>query len=155
MVSWRPVARRLVVNRSQQILQVWNQQFLGGKWELTKRYVISTGMKGLATPAGFYWIKDKVVDPSYTYPFSDWVPVDLRGVTFGPGDPNNPLVARWMGLASADPDIEPFIEGVGIHGTRASDLLGTKASHGCIRMGRDDVIQLFNRVGRGTNVFIT
>ena len=41
-----------------------------------------------------------------------------------------------------------------IHGTHEEGLIGTKASHGCIRMFNDDVIDLFNDVEEGTYVLI-
>ena len=41
-----------------------------------------------------------------------------------------------------------------IHGTHEEGLIGTKASHGCIRMFNDDVIDLFNNVEEGTYVLI-
>jgi len=41
-----------------------------------------------------------------------------------------------------------------IHGTHEEGLIGSKASHGCIRMFNNDVIELFNRVNIGTKVDI-
>ena len=60
------------------------------------------------------------------------------------GAPNNPLRARWMGVSGA----------VGIHGTGQPWSIGTRASHGCIRMTVPDVIDLFKRVKVGTPVLI-
>ena len=41
-----------------------------------------------------------------------------------------------------------------IHGTHEEGLIGQKASHGCIRMFNSDVIELFNKVNKGTKVYI-
>ncbi len=41
-----------------------------------------------------------------------------------------------------------------IHGTPEEGLLGTPASHGCIRMSNADVISLYNAVREGTYVII-
>ena len=41
-----------------------------------------------------------------------------------------------------------------IHGTQEEGLIGSKASHGCIRMFNNDVIDLFQRVNIGTKVLI-
>ena len=41
-----------------------------------------------------------------------------------------------------------------IHGTNHESQLGSAASHGCIRMGNEDVIALFDAVEPGTPVFI-
>ena len=44
--------------------------------------------------------------------------------------------------------------GVGIHGTGQDYSIGTRASHGCIRMHVSDVIALYERVPVGTPVLI-
>ena len=41
-----------------------------------------------------------------------------------------------------------------IHGTPEEGLIGKKASHGCIRMFNQDVIELFSLVDKGTKVNI-
>ena len=41
-----------------------------------------------------------------------------------------------------------------IHGTHEEGLLGIPASHGCVRMSNDDVIELFNCVDEGAFVYI-
>ena len=41
-----------------------------------------------------------------------------------------------------------------IHGTHEEGLLGTPASHGCVRMSNADVIELYDRVVEGTFVYI-
>lgn len=44
--------------------------------------------------------------------------------------------------------------GYGIHGTNAPESIGTAASHGCVRMRNEDVIQLYDIVPLGTEVQI-
>ena len=41
-----------------------------------------------------------------------------------------------------------------IHGTAEEGLIGEPASLGCVRMKNMDVIKLFNRVRKGTQVLI-
>jgi|TARA_B110000967_G_C18686594_1_gene460856 lipoprotein-anchoring transpeptidase ErfK/SrfK len=41
-----------------------------------------------------------------------------------------------------------------IHGTQEEGLIGVKASHGCIRMFNNDVIELYKKVNIGTKVLI-
>ena len=41
-----------------------------------------------------------------------------------------------------------------IHGTNAGHLIGTPASHGCVRLSDADVIDLFDAVPEGTEVVI-
>ena len=107
-----------------------------------KTYPIAVGQAGLETPAGLYTIQDKQVNPVWHVPNSDWAG-DLAGKSIPPG-PDNPIKARWMGIAA----------GAGIHGTADEGSLGSAASHGCVRMAVSDVIDLFDRVEVGTPVYI-
>ena len=51
-------------------------------------------------------------------------------------------------------NVDSFRRYIYIHGTHEEGLIGTKASHGCIRMFNYDVIELFNLVNIGTKVQI-
>ncbi|HEX2748401.1 MAG TPA: L,D-transpeptidase, partial [Verrucomicrobiales bacterium] len=42
-----------------------------------------------------------------------------------------------------------------IHGTNQEELIGTPASHGCIRLTNADVVDLFERVGEGVEVEVS
>jgi lipoprotein-anchoring transpeptidase ErfK/SrfK len=110
---------------------------------LSKKYGIAVGMSGLETPAGTYHITSKQVNPAWHVPNSAWAG-SLAGQVIPGGAPNNPLVARWLGIQ----------DGVGIHGTNEPWSIGSAASHGCIRMRPDDVIDLYGRVPVGTPVLI-
>ena len=89
-------------------------------------------MAGVDTPAGRYAIQNKAIDPAWHVPAARgrarWPARSIPG-----GAPNNPLKARWLGIAN----------GVGIHGTAEAWSIGTRASHGCIRMHVDDVKDLY------------
>ena len=50
--------------------------------------------------------------------------------------------------------VDSFKRFIYIHGTNHEEKLGTPASHGCVRMGNADVIDLFSRVPEGTLVWI-
>ena len=106
-------------------------------------YPIAVGMAGLETPAGRYTIQNKQVNPAWSVPNSPWAG-SLAGTVIPGGAPNNPLIARWLGVA----------DGVGVHGTAARGSMGTNASHGCIRMLPEDVIKLYDQVPLGTPIFI-
>jgi lipoprotein-anchoring transpeptidase ErfK/SrfK len=110
---------------------------------ISKRYPIAVGMAGLETPAGLYHIQNKQVNPAWHVPHDAWAG-SLQGQTIPGGAPNNPLKARWLGIAN----------GVGIHGTAEDWSIGSRASHGCIRMHVSDVIDLYPRVPVGTPVLI-
>jgi lipoprotein-anchoring transpeptidase ErfK/SrfK len=111
--------------------------------KLVKTYGIAVGMDGLDTPAGTYSIANKEVNPAWHVPNSAWAG-SLAGQVIPGGAPNNPLKARWMGI----------YDGVGIHGTSEDWSIGSKASHGCIRMHVSDVEDLYPRVPVGAKVLI-
>ena len=111
--------------------------------KFSKSYPIAVGQAGHDTPPGVYTIADKQVNPAWHVPNSAWAG-SLAGQVIPGGAPNNPLKARWLGIA----------DGVGIHGTAEDWSIGSRASHGCIRMHVADVVDLYPRVPVGTEVLI-
>ena len=108
-----------------------------------RTYDIAIGQAGFDTPTGLFAIQSKQVNPVWHVPNSDWAG-SLAGQTIPGGAPNNPLKARWLGVSGS----------VGIHGTAEDWSIGSRASHGCIRMHVSDVIRLYRRVPVGTPVLI-
>lgn len=127
----------IAVNRDAKELRLYKHL------RLVHRYKIAVGRSGLETAAGRYKIQEKIVNPPWHVPNSAWAG-DLAGRTIPPGDPQNPLEARWMG----------FHDGQGIHGTTDLASLGTAASHGCIRMSIPAVKQLYKQVKVGSPLFL-
>ena len=111
--------------------------------KLSKTYGVAVGMPAYPTPTGRYSIANKAVNPAWTAPNSPWAGAYANETVAG-GSAENPLKARWMGI----------VNGVGIHGTGAPGSIGSRASHGCIRMTVPDVIDLYPRVPVGTPVLI-
>jgi lipoprotein-anchoring transpeptidase ErfK/SrfK len=128
----------LAVSRSQKELRYFVKE------KLVKTYRVAIGRIGFETPAGLYEIRSKAVNPAWYVPKEAWAG-DLAGKIIPPGDPENPLKARWMG----------FWDGAGIHGTAESSSIGSAASHGCIRMTVPDVIDLYDRVPLHTPLYIS
>jgi lipoprotein-anchoring transpeptidase ErfK/SrfK len=108
-----------------------------------KTYGIAVGQVGLDTPAGLYTIQNKAVNPAWHVPNSDWAG-DLAGKVIPGDDPTNPIKARWMGI----------YDGVGVHGTSDDASIGSRASHGCIRMHVPDVEELYDQVPVGAPIYI-
>jgi lipoprotein-anchoring transpeptidase ErfK/SrfK len=102
--------------------------------ELVKVYAIAVGAKGSPSPEGEYTIINHAVNPTYRH----------QDTEIGPGK-DNPLGTRWMGLS---------LKGYGIHGTNVERSVGTAVSHGCFRMKRKDVEELYARVRVGDVVSI-
>jgi lipoprotein-anchoring transpeptidase ErfK/SrfK len=111
--------------------------------KFSKSYGVAVGQPAYPTPTGRFQISNKQVNPAWTAPNSPWAG-ELAGTTTPGGSAANPLRARWMGIAG----------GVGIHGTSQEWSIGSRASHGCIRMRVADVIDLYPRVPVGTPVLI-
>ncbi len=111
--------------------------------EFAKSYGIAVGLAEFPTPTGRYSITNKAVNPAWSAPDQPWAGAYRNEVVAG-GSAENPLKARWLGITG----------GVGIHGTAAEYSIGTRASHGCIRMRVADVIDLYPRVPVGTAVLI-
>jgi hypothetical protein len=111
--------------------------------KFSKSYGVAVGQPAYPTPTGLFSIGNKQVNPAWTAPNSPWAGELARTTTPG-GSSANPLRARWMGIT----------DGVGIHGTSQEWSIGSRASHGCIRMRVADVIDLYPRVPVGTPVLI-
>jgi len=104
----------------------------GGK--VKKVYAVAVGVQQSPTPVGKFEVKTRLVKPTYYHP----------GKVIPPGA-NNPLGTRWIGLST---------KGYGIHGTNQEDSIGKAASHGCIRMRRTDLEELFAEIQVGDQVEI-
>lgn len=88
------------------------------------------GKQGHATPRGNFAIQRVIWNPRWVPPDSEWA----RGKKpREPGDPRNP-----MGRVKAF-FREPTYY---IHGTDDEASIGRAASHGCVRMRNEDVIEL-------------
>jgi lipoprotein-anchoring transpeptidase ErfK/SrfK len=70
------------------------------------------------------------------------------------------ILTRILWLCGSEPGVNRFgpvdtmRRYIYIHGTPDTEVLGVAASHGCIRMANDDVIELFDLVRVGDRVLI-
>lgn len=102
--------------------------------ELTRSYPVAIGMPRYRTPRGTYRITSIEWNPWWHPPASPWA----RGEKPVPPGPRNP-----MGRAKLY-----FRELYYIHGTPEVSSIGTPASHGCVRMLNEDVVELARLVHR-------
>ena len=102
--------------------------------QVLKTYPIAVGARGTPSPDGDFVIINHAKDPIY------------RGgdIEVPPGK-DNPLGSRWMGLS---------LKGYGIHGTNVQSSVGKAVSHGCFRMRRQDVEDLYALVQVGDVVMV-
>lgn len=102
--------------------------------QAVKVYVVAVGAKHSPSPEGEYTVINHSVNPTYRH----------KEKKIDPGK-DNPLGSRWMGLS---------LKGYGIHGTNVQSSIGKASSHGCFRMKKKDVEQLYERVKVGDPVSI-
>ena len=93
-------------------------------------YGVAVGTSDHPTPHGSFRIDRIIWNPRWVPPDSEWAR-DLEPAE--PGDPHNP-----MGR------IKMYFRGPAyyIHGTPDEASIGRAASHGCIRMRDDDIVEL-------------
>ncbi len=107
-----------------------------------KTYGVAVGTPGHPTPRGSFHITLKRYMPTWSNPGSAWA----AGMpSYIPPGPSNPLGTRALNIDSP---------GIRIHGTSADYSIGTAASHGCMRMHRWDIEELYELVEVGDPVFI-
>jgi L,D-transpeptidase ErfK/SrfK len=107
-------------------------------------FPVGIGDFGTETPLGTYSIVEKIRNPPWIVPPSiRKEKPDLPPVV--PPGPDNPLGSRALRLSRTT-----FL----IHGTDTPWGIGTRNSHGCIRMYEEDVIRLYGMVDPGTPVTI-
>jgi lipoprotein-anchoring transpeptidase ErfK/SrfK len=102
--------------------------------KVEKIYPVAVGKPSTPSPVGSFTIERRVANPTYHH----------DGRTIPPG-PNNPVGTRWMGLS---------IKGYGIHGTNEPKSIGKAASHGCIRLAKADLEDLYPMIQVGDQVEI-
>jgi lipoprotein-anchoring transpeptidase ErfK/SrfK len=116
--------------------------FLYEDGRLVKVYRVAVGAPDFPTPRGRFRIVRKRYMPTWGNPGSAWA-VDMPKMI--PPGPNNPLGTRALDLDAP---------GIRIHGTNKDYSIGHAASHGCMRMHRWDIEDLYERVSVGTPVYI-
>jgi len=102
--------------------------------EIVKVYPVAVGKASTPSPAGDFTVINRLTDPTYYH----------KGQVI-PAGPANPLGNRWIGLSQ---------KGYGIHGTNQPRSIGKAASHGCIRMAKADLKELFAILRPGDTVSI-
>lgn len=128
--------------------------------EAVKSWPVSTSKFGLGsepgsfrTPLGRFRIAEKHGDG-----LPEWEILKSRAPTgqlAQPGGEEDFVLTRVLWLEGLEPENantkERFIY---IHGTNQENLIGTPASHGCIRLRNRDMVELFASVPEGTAVSI-
>jgi hypothetical protein len=129
--------------------------------ELVKTYPVSTSKFGLGSEAGSYRtplgkmeVAEKIGDgkpAGAVFKSRKWT-----GEVIKPDSPGrDPIVSRILWLNGLEPkNKNTYSRCIYIHGTAAERDIGRPASYGCVRMKSRDVIDLYNKVGEGSKVFV-
>jgi len=159
----KPADRLLLVRISASTLQY----YLRGT--LVRSYIISTSRRppsnvkhSLGTPRGLHEIAERIgAGQPAGMVFDSRVPTGRHFSEIEDVSPEANLVAtRILWLRGLEPgvnsggDVDTYDRYIYIHGTNREDRIGQPASAGCILMGNLDIIQLFEDVRAGDQVFI-
>jgi lipoprotein-anchoring transpeptidase ErfK/SrfK len=126
----------------------------------TSSYPVSSSKFGLGTeegsfrtPTGHFRIYAKFGENSPAWMcFKGRKPT---GVIASPGGEEDLILSRILWLEGLDPENSNTRDRyIYIHGTNQEDLIGTPASHGCIRLRNNQMIELFDLVEEGTPLLI-
>ena len=150
-----------------------NQQrlFLFKAEKLIASYPVSTAIKGCGnlsgsfqTPPGTHCIAEKIgADAPINSIFKGRINTgNIAKIITDPDSHSKDdiITTRILWLKGLEPginkggNIDSYQRYIYIHGTNEEGRLGSSASHGCIRMGNQDVIELFEQVSVGTLVEI-
>ena len=98
------------------------------------------------TPLGEFSIQKKIENPVWIKP--DWAFVESQEPIPPPGDP----------LRRVEGELGAYVLSLGngylIHGTKYEKFLGTAVSHGCVRLGAEDLKKLYETAPVETRVYI-
>ena len=97
------------------------------------------------TPKGVFKVKSKLTDPWWRKP--DWAFIEENE------KPPKKESERYDPEMLGDYALG-FGDGYFIHGTIYERLIGVSVTHGCVRVGSDDLKKLYQRVNIGTSVYI-
>ncbi len=110
-----------------------------------KNYPIGVGMKEFPIFVGLRDIKHIIWNPIWIPPNSDWVSPALQGQIIQPTDPRNPLGKIKI----------PLGYGYLIHQAKGTQDLGNLVSHGCVRVLRNDLYDLNEKIVSAKSLEIT
>ena len=123
-VSYEDATVRMLIDISDRKLYVEEDG------ERIRSFNVAVGTANHPTPRGSYSVSRIIWNPRWVPPNSDWAKGEK---VREPGDPKNPMGRVKIFFR------EPTYY---IHGTNAESSIGTAASHGCVRMLNDEVIDL-------------
>ena len=119
----------------------------------TSKYGLGSEPGSYRTPTGRFVIAEAIGGGAEPWSvFKSRIPT---GEIASPGGDEDGVLTRILWLDGLDPENANSRDRyIYIHGTNQEALIGTPASHGCVRMRNADVVDLFDRVEPGIPVQI-
>jgi len=105
------------------------------------------------TPTGKFRVAEKIGSDAPLWSiFKSRLPT---GQIATPGGDHDDVLSRILWLeGTEDQNANTYERFIYLHGTNQEDLIGTPASHGCVRLRNADIAALFDIVPTGTPVVI-
>jgi len=151
-------------------IQISSQSLQFDSKSLTKRYFISSAKNGIGqlsgsgcTPLGHHQIRAKIgYDAALNAVFKGRrLTGEIYSSQLAAKYPNRDwILTRILWLSGKEKtynrlgNVDSMRRYIYIHGTPDSEPMGVPLSHGCIRMRNADLIELFDIVSVGTDVYI-
>lgn len=133
-------------------------------------YPVSTAKKGLGsasgsnkTPTGLHVIREKVGDgvpPTGIIKEKTYTGQEASIIHSNKHSNLDIITTRLFHLDGQEPginkggNVDSYARAIMIHGTNEEGLIGKPASHGCVRMKNEDILNLFEQISAGTYVVI-
>lgn len=119
----------------------------------TSRFGLGSEEGSFKTPTGRFRIAEKIGGDAPAWMiFKSRIPT---GMLAAPGGEEDHVLTRILWLEGLDPEnANTRARYIYIHGTNQESLIGTPASHGCIRLRNREMIELYNRVKSGDSIVI-
>jgi len=153
-ISGGPHAWRVVISVPDQRLRLLRGNILEAEYPVsTSRFGLGSEPGSYKTPLGRFRIFEK---------FGDAAPVGAAfverrqtGEIVEQGGELDRILTRILWLDGCDPgNANTRDRYIYLHGTNQENAIGTPASHGCIRLRSQDLVDLYDRIPCGTDVEI-
>ena len=162
--SYIPASYSVDISISQQRLYLYENE------EMIRSYPVSSSAYGegqiensFKTPLGMHEVKTKIgtnVDKYHFFVSREHIPQKAKIIHRDIDSQDDFITSRIMWLSgltdgfNKGTNVDSFKRYIYIHGTHEEGLIGKKASHGCIRMLNQDVLELYNLIPEETTVNI-
>jgi len=146
-VAYKTLKPKVTSDAFDQVLLVRHGErklYLYENGKITSSWTVAVGQPNFPTPTGVYEVTELRYMPTWVNPAPDTWGSDMPA-EIAPGT-SNPLGVRAINWSA------PAIR---FHGTENLSSLGTAASHGCVRMSNEDVVELYDRIKVGASIVST